>query len=200
VLKRLVIEYEISSVLDVFSGVGGIHALPVPTFGVEIEPLWASQHAGPVVVGDATRLPISDNAVDAVITSPVYGNRMSDHHEAKDSSKRNTYTHALGQPLSNRNAGRMKFPSLPYEYLHRLAWAESYRVSKRYVIVNCSDFIAGGKRVEVCDWHKSVIVDLGMDHLGSLRVATRRNKFGANAHLRVDHEEVMVFSKGDSKT
>lgn len=195
VLKSLVVDLEITSVLDVFSGVGGIHAIQVPTFGVEIEPLWARQQAGPVVVGDATRLPIADNSVDAVMTSPVYGNRMSDHHQAKDLSRRNTYTHALGRQLSDRNAGKMKFPSRDYEDLHRMAWTEACRVSKRYLIVNCSDFIAKGNQVRVCDWHKSAITAIGMKHLGSMRVATRRNKFGANAHLRVDHEEVMVFSK-----
>ena len=125
VLKTLVVDLEITSVLDVFSGVGGIHAIPVSTFGVEIEPLWARQQAGPVVVGDATKLPIADNSVDAVITSPVYGNRMSDHHQAKDSSKRNTYTHALGRQLSDRNAGKMKFPSRDYEDLHRMATART---------------------------------------------------------------------------
>lgn len=189
----LVQELGISTALDCFAGVGGIHSLPIQTFGIELEDLWARSHDGPVSVGDATRLPVRDNAVDAVITSPVYGNRMSDHHVARDSSRRNTYTHTLGQPLRSGNAGTMRFPGVAYEELHRKAWAEARRVARSYLIVNCSDFIAKGELVRVCDWHMDVISALGMTHAETVLVETRRNRFGANGALRVDHERIMVF-------
>lgn len=194
-LDQLISELEIKSALDIFAGVGGIHALPIATFGVELELLWAACQQGPVLVGDATRLPIRDGAVDAVITSPVYGNRMSDHHNARDASRRNTYTHVLGQPLHERNAGTLRFPGKAYEELHRSAWSEARRVAARYLIVNCSDFIARGKQVRVCDWHTDVITASGMTHVRTVLVETPRNRFGANAQLRVDHEQIMVFSK-----
>lgn len=194
-LGELTVRYGIASALDCFGGVGGIHSLPVTTFGIELEPIWAACQSGPVAVGDATRLPIRDNAVHAVITSPVYGNRMSDHHNARDDSKRNTYTHTLGQKLRDGNAGAMKFPGRQYEDLHRRAWSEARRIASRYLIVNCSDFIARGAVVEVCAWHMDEITKLGMTHVETALVETRRNRFGANGGARVDHEKVMVFKK-----
>lgn len=194
-LTALVNELHIESALDIFAGVGGIHALPTSTLGLELEHLWAACHSGPVTVGDATRLPFRDHAVDAVITSPVYGNRMSDHHKARDNSRRNTYTHILGQPLRSGNAGAMRFPGKAYEELHRAAWSEAGRVARRFLIVNCSDFIAKGQTVRVCDWHRDVISASGMTHARTILVETPRNRFGANAALRVDHEQIMVFTK-----
>lgn len=68
--------------LDPFAGVGRAHSLDAGwTVGNELEPEWAVQGAGPMVVGDATRLPLADGSVDGVISSPSYGNRMADHQE-----------------------------------------------------------------------------------------------------------------------
>jgi len=89
-------------VLDPFAGVGGIHnirtALPgqIKSVGVELEPEWACAHPD-TIVGDATALPFPDESFDAVMTSPCYGNRMADHHNAKDGSRRITYKHTLGR-------------------------------------------------------------------------------------------------------
>lgn len=72
--------------LDPFAGVGGIHRLRpgVETYGVELEPEWA-QASPHTQVGDATNLTEwGDNTVDVVATSPCYGNRMSDHHDARE--------------------------------------------------------------------------------------------------------------------
>ena len=72
--------------LDPFAGVGGIHRLrpDVETYGVELEPEWAQ--ASPYTrVGDATDLTEwGDATVDVVATSPCYGNRMADHHDAQE--------------------------------------------------------------------------------------------------------------------
>lgn len=76
-------------VLDPFAGVGGLldrlaEHRDVEAIGVELEDEWAIQGQR-VLVGDSTRLPSEWRALfDIVVTSPVYGNRMSDHHEAKD--------------------------------------------------------------------------------------------------------------------
>lgn len=85
-------------VLDPFAGVGTIHelqtlcSLPGPpgasmlveTVGVELMPAWAQAH-DQTIVGDATDLPAEwTGTFDAVVTSPCYGNRMADHHEARD--------------------------------------------------------------------------------------------------------------------
>lgn len=76
-------------VCDIFAGLGRIHDLPnhvgAETVGIEIEPEWA-RHRRRTLVGDATDLPREWSGLfDAVCTSPVYGSRMSDHHDAKDS-------------------------------------------------------------------------------------------------------------------
>ncbi len=74
-------------VLDPFAGAGGIRALEdrhggIHTLGVELLPKWASLPGN--VEGDATALPFPDAWFDAVVTSPCYGNRMADHHNARD--------------------------------------------------------------------------------------------------------------------
>lgn len=74
-------------VLDPFAGVGRIHDLPkriATTIGVEIEPEWAACRRA-TICGDSTRLPVAPASCDVMATSPCYGSRMADHHEAKDS-------------------------------------------------------------------------------------------------------------------
>lgn len=77
-------------VLDGFAGTGRIHRLGESwgwdTTGIEIEPEWANMDPR-TIVGDATRLPFPDRSFWAYITSPCYGNRMADHHDAKEKCK-----------------------------------------------------------------------------------------------------------------
>src|SRR2546426_4572611 len=70
-------------VLDPFAGVGGIHNLRgYRTAGMELEPEWASASPS-TIVADAVKLPFADATFDALVSSPCYGNRMADHHEAR---------------------------------------------------------------------------------------------------------------------
>lgn len=75
------------SVLDPFAGVGGVHDLAeqsISTVGVELEPEWAHAHPD-TIVGSVLALPPEwRGRFGALVTSPCYGNRMADHHEAKD--------------------------------------------------------------------------------------------------------------------
>lgn len=78
-------------VLDVFGGSGvKLHDLAdaagVESWATELEPEWAANHPRNIVA-DATRLPFADESFDLVATSPCYGNRMADDHEAKDPCK-----------------------------------------------------------------------------------------------------------------
>ena len=80
-----------SLVLDPMAGVGRIHLLAglvpdVRTVGVELEPEWAGHHLQ-TLVGNALCLPFADATFDVVAVSPTYGNRLADHHEAKDACK-----------------------------------------------------------------------------------------------------------------
>jgi len=54
---------------------------------------------------------------------------MADHHNAKDSSKRNTYTHCLGRKLKEENTGKMQWGHL-YRNKHRKIYEEFIRVLK----------------------------------------------------------------------
>src|SRR5262245_55502313 len=83
--------------LDPFGGVGGIFRLSPYLPGceiqsVELEPEWAAAHPQ-TTQGNALALPWRSGYFDAICTSPCYGNRMADHHTARDASKRNTYRH-----------------------------------------------------------------------------------------------------------
>ncbi len=77
-------------ILDPFAGTGKIHTIgdrtrvEVETWGVELMPRWAELHAS-TICGDATALPPAwSRTFDVVATSPCYGNRMADSHEARD--------------------------------------------------------------------------------------------------------------------
>lgn len=75
-------------VLDPMAGVGRVHDLPrriAETVGVELEPEWAACRER-TICGDATRLPAEwAESFDIIMVSPCYGNRVADHHEARDS-------------------------------------------------------------------------------------------------------------------
>ena len=99
-------------VLDPFGGVGGIHYIKkhslwhekILSIGSELEFGWAIQGLidrdpnGPMVQADALSLPFPDRSIHAVITSPCYGNRMADHHEAKDACSE-CHGSGLGEPI-----------------------------------------------------------------------------------------------------
>lgn len=79
-------------VLDPMGGVGNIHRIAasnVETVANEIErpfvdvahQLWPDRLT---VQGDAGALGFADGAFDAVMVSPDFGNRLADHHKAKD--------------------------------------------------------------------------------------------------------------------
>jgi len=85
-----------TNVLDPFAGRGrteladALHAYTGEqhrVFGIELQPEWAA--ADPLTqVGDATALPADWTGMfDIIATSPCYGNRMADRHDAQDRCK-----------------------------------------------------------------------------------------------------------------
>ncbi len=122
------------TVLDPFAGIGRIHDLKNrQTTGVEIEAEWANQHPD-TLVANALDLPFPDQHFDAIATSPTYGNRMADHHNAKDGSRRTTYRHLLGHELHEDNSGRMQWGE-QYRVFHAAAWKEADRFSRAGVML-----------------------------------------------------------------
>ncbi len=185
-------------VLDPFAGVGGVHRLTeehCSTLGVELEPEWAGQHPRSMV-GDARALPFPDGVFDAIVTSPTYGNRMADHHNARDGPRRITYRHSLGRPLTPGNSGAMQWGE-PYRKLHRRAWEEVRRVLTPggLIVVNVSDHIRKGAIVPVAAWHLDTIGGLGFRPERVLEIPTRRMRFGANHATRLTSEVVIVARK-----
>lgn len=185
-------------VLDPFAGTGRIHELPMHTVGVEIEPEWAALHPD-TVEGSALDLPWEDAEFDAVCTSPTYGNRLADSHNASDPERRRSYTHDLGRKLSADNSGAMQWGD-EYREFHETAWAEAVRVLRhggRFVL-NIKDHIRGGVQQPVTAWHVAALVDLGMRYNAELSqgAPTGHLQQGSNSEARAGQELVLVFDKG----
>lgn len=192
-----------SRVLDPFAGTGKLalikrHGFTGEVYCNELEEEWIQSSPYEVdhwSLGDACSMPqFQDRFFDAVCTSPTYGNRMADHHNAKDGSRRVTYTHCLGRQLSPNNTGAMQWGA-EYRRIHSMAYSEVKRVlaSGGRLVLNVSDHIRKGTRIPVTEWHIEVLTAYGFELTSTVEVPTSRMGFGSNAHLRVGHESVLVF-------
>jgi hypothetical protein len=183
-------------VLDPMCGVGGVHSLPGRTFGVELEEEWASQHPRSQQ-GDCRALPWRAKSFDAIVVSPVYGNRLSDAYNAKDDSKRISYHFYLGRKPTHGSSAVMQWPSQAYKDFHEEAWEESLRVLRPggLMAINISDHIRGGERQHVSAWHCNTLEKLGLVCFARRDVPTPRMRFGQNHEARVECEHIFAFRK-----
>lgn len=145
---------------------------------------------------DASNMRYSDRSFDAICTSPTYGNRMADHHNAKDNSKRNTYTHTIGRKLSEENTGNMQWGER-YRQKHIDIYKEFYRIlkSEGIFILNIKDHIRKGKIINVSEFHKNTIIDIGFTLIKEMKIEVDGLKFGTNYEKRIEYENIFVFKK-----
>jgi transcriptional regulator with XRE-family HTH domain len=195
-------------ILDPFAGTGRIHQLGehgYDTAGVELEPEWANLHPR-TLTGSALELPVEDATVDAIVTSPTYGNRLADSHDASDPESRRSYTHDLGRPLHEDNSGTLHWRttapgagamgSFDYRNFHGLAWTEALRVLTPggLFVLNMCDHVRDSLVQPVTAWHTWCLGRLGLEWVESRSVATRKLRQGANGELR-EQEQVHVFRR-----
>lgn len=196
-------EWKAPKILDPFAGVGRIHELrpEFETYGVEIEPEWAE--ASPyTVTGDMFELKelMRDESnilplyFDMIVTSPVFGNRMSDHHDAKDDSRRITYRHTIGRPLHENNSGRLNWGA-KYRDFHERAYKVLSGVGAKDFILNIKDHIRGGQRIYVSEFHIDTIRGLGWELVETEFIKTGGVRDGQNYNIRVSGELVAWFKK-----
>ena len=194
------------SIFDPMAGVGGIHRIgdflgyPVRTLGMEIEHEWAHHHertfVGNLLAPVEWILETIDGPVDAIVTSPTYGNRMADHHDAKDDSKRITYRHRLGKKLHPSNSGQLQWGN-GYRLFHRAAW-ERCRELLRWdgrLVVDLRDHVRSGERQLVVDWHFETLISLDFRLVGYSTVETPGMGFGANREKRTGANIVSAWDK-----
>lgn len=185
--------------LDPMAGEGNIFKLrgyftPTPNItAVEIEPDYAKAHPE-VQVGDALHLDSKDDVFDAIGVSPAWANRLADHHNAKDGSRRITYKHCIGHDLHPNNGGQLQWGP-KYRAFITQAWTEARRVLQpggRFVL-DIGNHIRGGVEIDVAGWMKGEMVRLGYHYITEVKVKTGRLRYGRNHELRIDHEFVMLF-------
>ena len=191
-------------VLDPFAGTGKIGVIKKfgfdgKVYANEIEPEWIRPNKYKcdfITTVDAEFLQYPDGFFDAICTSPTYGNRMADHHIAKDGSKRNTYTHCIGRPLSDGNTGKMQWGT-EYMEKHERIYKHLYSLVKEngLFICNIKNHIRRGKEIDVKSFHERSIIESGFVKVKEIFIETKGNGFGANAEKRTNGEYIMVFQK-----
>ena len=182
--------------LDPFGGTGKIHRLGRNSVSLEIEPEWAQSSDLRTIIGNALCLPFAVKTFDCVCTSPTYGNRLADHHEAKDNSWRASYKHMLGRMPNNASSATLQWGET-YRDFHKVAWREVKRVLKPdgLFALNISNHIRNKKEMLVTEWHVECCEDLGFKVERWEKVDTPRMRMGANANVRVEYESVICFKQ-----
>ena len=197
-----------SSVFDPFAGTGKIGKLKQYGFtgeiyANEIEPEWLSpnEHMCDVLTFcDAEFLDYPESHFDAICTSPTYGNRMADHHNAKDRSKRNTYTHCLGHQLAQGNTGKMQWGQ-EYREKHERVYRHIAKMVKPggKFVLNIKNHIRRGVEIDVVAFHEATLKNCGFEMIDKRAIETPSLKYGANADKRLPIEYIILFRKDDSE-
>lgn len=182
-------------VLDPFAGVGTLFSAFPNGVGVEIEPEWATQNPRNII-GDALNLPFVNGSFMWAATSPTYGNRMADHHEAKDNSKRYTYRHFLGRMPTKGSSSVMQWGS-DYEEFHFRAWKNVYDMLGYggKFFCNVKNHIRSFEVMDAESLHIGLLRDVGFSVVEVVNVEARGLRHGENHAARVDQEVILCLEK-----
>jgi len=194
-----------SNVIDPMAGTGKIglikeHGYKGVVYANDLEFEWISQAkdngCDVFSMFDAAKMDYQNESFDAICTSPTYGNRMADSHNARDSSTRNTYTHTLGRKLHEENTGKMQWGE-KYRVKHTEIYVELRRILKTngIFILNVKDHIRKGEIIQVSDFHRNLIEKNGFTVEQHIEVPVRGMRFGENGKVRVKYENIYVFRK-----
>jgi SAM-dependent methyltransferase len=185
-------------VLDPFAGTGRIHDLReygFETMGIELEKEWAdlSEYTKQ---GTALKTGLRKGSVDAIATSPTYGNRLADSYDASDPDRRHSYHFDLGRKPSEGSSAVMPWGD-EYRAFHVKAWEEAVRVLKSNgrFILNIKDHIRDGEWQDVAAWHVSTIMALGFTMAAVRPVSTKGVPSGSNSEVRSEAELVFAFDR-----
>lgn len=194
--------------VDPFAGVGRCHLLAITgkvmTLGVEIEPEWARCHQRTVCANSlewmsAQAMADDPRVADIVATSPCYGNRFADHHNATDGSRRRSYKHDLGRMPTTGSAAVLHWGPAYWRF-HADAYRGIFELLRPggLFLLNVSDFYRNREQVHATPWHHGAASAAGFEPDGRYwctQVPTDRQRDGANHELRADHEIVFRFRK-----
>ena len=198
--------------LDPFAGTGKIYQLEDDNrrfVTVELEPEWAEMHPD-TICGDSLTVMadwvFNGTRFDGVVTSPVYGNRMSDHHNAKDASRRRGYKFDLGRDPSPGSSGTMYFWQEEYRTFHTHAWKLAFECTRPggSMFLNVSNFLrtrrskSGVKDQQVqyvVPWHMKALIAAGYEIITLFPIGTPRLRDGENSEARVAAEHIIVAKK-----
>lgn len=173
-------------------------------YGVEIEPEWVEGYPHPRLHrADSTdmRNLFEDEFFDAIVVSPVYGNRDSDlTGEWWDNSDRKSYAAGLGRNPSKGSAARgLSSESDEYRLIHAKIWCESVRVLMEggLFFLNVKNYIRNHTIIRVSQWHRDFLRDhLGMQEIDDTAIPTEGRKHGTNTDVRAEKaEKIYVYVK-----
>ena len=172
-------------------------------WGIEIEPEWAGGYEHPrLIQGDSRFMEkFDDEEFDAIVVSPVYGNRDSDlTGEWWDNADRKSYAAALGRnPSPGSMARGLSSETEQYKIGHGMIWCESVRVLKTggMFFLNIKNYIRGGRIIRVSQWHREFLRDqLGMREIDDTAIPTEGRPHGENAKVRAENaEKIYIYLK-----
>lgn len=190
------------NVLDPFAGTGKIGAIKQYGFNGtiyanELEPEWLvnnNYNCDVLSFEDAEFLNYPTDYFDAICTSPTYGNRMADHFNAKDNSKRITYTHCLGRQLTDGNTGKMQWGE-QYRTKHIKIYTHLAKLCKNNAlfVLNIKNHIRNGQEIDVTQFHIDALSQCGFNLVDKRFIETSGARYGANFNKRTKGEYILVF-------